>query len=266
MLTAITRGVSLRLGDCELSFLPRQPIDIAEAMQQHHAYEQCLGELGVRVISLSAKAELPDAVFVEDPAVVVDEIAIITSMGTDKRQQEVDSVAAALSSFRPLKFLSYPARLEGGDVMRISRTLYVGASSRTNRAGIDQLEEILLTYDYQVRAVDVKECLHLKTGCSYLGRNTILANRSWVDIAPIKEFEVIDVPPAEPWSANTLVIGDVVLLPSCFPQTRALLEKRGFHVRTLDVSELMKAEAGLTCLSIIFDAFEDRHCPVFAAH
>jgi dimethylargininase len=257
MLTAITRGVSPCLGDCELSFLLRQQIDIAKAMQQHQAYEQRLGELGVRVVSLAVEPELPDAVFVEDPAVVVDEVAVITSMGTDKRQQEVDSVAAALSSFRPLKFLNYPARLEGGDVLRIDRTLYVGASSRTNRAGIDQLREILLTYDYQIRPVDVKECLHLKSGCSYLGRNTILANRSWVDITPIEGCNVIDIPPAEPWAANALVIGDVVLLPSCFPQTRALLEKCDFHVRTLEVSELMKAEAGLTCMSIIFNAFEN---------
>jgi len=259
MLTAITRGVSPYLGDCKLSFLPRQQLDIAKATHQHRAYEHCLAGLGVRLLSLPVEPELADAVFVEDPAVVVDEVAVISIMGTGARQPEVPSVATALAAFRPLKFFSPPARLEGGDVLRVNRRLYVGASGRTNRAGIAQLGEILFPYDYHVQAVDVKGCLHLKTGCSYLGRNTLLANRSWVDMSQIEGFEVIDVPPAEPWAANALVIGDVVLLPEGFPQTRALLEHRGFDVQTLDISELMKAEAGLTCLSIIFAAVESRH-------
>jgi dimethylargininase len=254
MLTAITRRVSPCLGECELSFVPRQHIDIATATHQHHAYEQRLASLGVRIIALAAEPELPDAVFVEDPAVVVDEVAVLTIMGTARRQPEVASVAAALSAFRPLEYLSEPARLEGGDVLRIERTLYVGASSRTNRAGIEQLAAGLSPYGYHVRAVDVKGCLHLKTGCSYLGRQTIVANRAWVDIMPIGGVEIIDTPAAEPWAANALVIGDVVLLPSSFPLTCTVLERRGFHVQTLEVSELMKAEAGLTCMSILFDA------------
>jgi dimethylargininase len=252
MLTAITRGVSPCLGDCALSFLARQEIDITRAIRQHHDYERCLAQLGVRVISLPAEPDLPDATFVEDPAVVVDEVAIINLMGNRLRQKEADSLAAALSPLRPLRFLREPARLEGGDVLRIDRTLYVGASSRTNDAGIKQLGEILSPYGYQVRAVDVRGCLHLKTGCSYLGRDAILANRSWVDVARIEGCAVIDVPPAEPFAANTLLIGDTVLLPRGFPQTRALLEDRGFPVRTIDVSELMKAEAGLTCMSVLF--------------
>jgi dimethylargininase len=212
--------------------------------------------LGVRIFSLPSEPEFPDAVFVEDPAVVVDEVAVIPPMGTEVRRQEVDSIATALSSFRPLKFLSYPARLEGGDVMRVGRTLYVGCSRRTNHAGMDQLAQILLPYGYQVCPVDVKGCLHLKTGCSYLGRNTLLVNPSWVDIAPIEGFDVINVPPTEAWAANTLAIEDVILLPTDFPQTRTLLDDRGFHVQTIDISEIMKAEAGLTCMSIIFDCFD----------
>jgi dimethylargininase len=254
MLTAITRRVSPCLGECELSFVPRQSIDIIKARHQHHIYEQRLAALGVHIMSLAAEPDLPDAVFVEDPAVVVDEIAVMTMMGAARRQPEVETVATALSAFRPLKFLSEPARLEGGDVMRIGRTLYVGASTRTNRAGIDQLAEMLSPYGYQVRAVDVTGCLHLKTGCSYLGRHTVLVNRAWVDVAEIDGVHVLDVPPAEPWAANVLVIGEVVLLPESFPQTRALLENRGFHLQTLDISELLKAEAGLTCMSIIFEA------------
>jgi dimethylargininase len=256
MLTGITRGVSPCLGDCELSFLPRREIDVRKATRQHQAYEQCLTKLGVQIVSLPSEPEFPDAVFVEDPAVVVDEVAVITPMGTEVRGQEAKSLATALSPFRPLKFMSYPARLEGGDIMRVGRTLYVGGSRRTNHAGMDQLAEILLPYGYQVCPVDVKGCLHLKTGCSYLGRNTLLVNQSWVDTAPLKGFDVIDIPTTEPWAANALVIEDVILLPTDFPQTGAILEDRGFHVQTIDVSELMKAEAGLTCMSIIFDSFE----------
>jgi dimethylargininase len=254
MLTAITRRVSPCLRECELSFVPRQSIDIVKATQQHRIYEQRLTALGVRIMSLAAEPELPDAVFVEDPAVVVDEVAVMTIMGTTKRQSEVESVASALSAFRPLHFLSEPARLEGGDVMRISRTLYVGASNRTNHTGIDQLAAMLSPYGYQVRAVDVRGCLHLKTGCSYLGRDTILANRAWVDVAQIDRVHVLDVPPAEPWAANVLMIGEVVLLPESFPQTRALLANQGFDTQIIDMSELLKAEAGLTCMSIIFEA------------
>jgi dimethylargininase len=256
MLTGITRGVSPCLGDCELSFLPRREIDIEKATKQHQTYEQCLIKLGVRVISLPPEPDLPDAVFVEDPAVVVDEVAVITPMGAEIRRQEAKSLAIALSPFRSLEFLSYPARLEGGDVMRVGRTLYVGRSGRTNRAGMNQLAEILLPYGYQVCPVDVKGCLHLKTGCSYAGRNTLLVNHSWVDITPMKGFDVIDIPPTEPWAANALVVEDVILLPTGFPQTRTLLEARGFHVGTVDISELMKAEAGLTCMSLIFECFE----------
>ncbi|MEO0248797.1 MAG: dimethylargininase [candidate division WOR-3 bacterium] len=254
MLTAITRAVSPSLGDCELTYLPRQQIDVLKAREQHHAYEQCLTELGVRVIRLPVEPDMPDAVFVEDTAVVVDEVAVMTRPGAVSRQREVESVATALSAYRPLMFLRAPATLDGGDVMRIGRTLYVGATARTNREGIDQLRHLLKPYGYEVRIIKVRGCLHLKSGCSYVGRTTLLANRAWVEIGALEEFNVIDVHPTEPWAANALLIGDTVVFPSGFPQTRRLLEERGFHVRTVDVSELQKAEAGVTCMSIIFES------------
>jgi dimethylargininase len=252
MLSAITRGVSPKLGNCELSYLSRQPIDVERAAQQHGLYEQKLVQLGVSVHSLPARKELPDCVFVEDPAVVLDECAVLT-MGIESRREERESLARYLSEFRTLKPLREPARLEGGDVMRVGRTLYVGDSRRTNEAGRAQLREILSPFDYEVRAVKVHECLHLKTGCSYLGRGVMLANSAWVDAAQFADFELLEVPPSEPWAANALVIGETVILPEGFPQTRALIEQRGFQVETVDVSELMKAEAGLTCMSIIFN-------------
>lgn len=254
MRTAITRAVSPGLADCELTFLARQKIDVANAIEQHLGYEKCLERLGVRVTRLPAEPDMPDSVFVEDTAIVLDKLAVITWPGATSRQAERESVAAALSEFRPLKFIRPPATIEGGDVMRVDRTLYTGLSARTNREGISQLREIVEPHNYRVETVETVGCLHLKTGCVYLGNQTILANRNWINVQPLAGFDLIDVPEDEPWAANTLTIGDTVLTPSGFPKTRELIEERGFKTLMIDISELRKAEAGLTCLSLIFES------------
>jgi dimethylargininase len=253
-LTAIVREVSSSINDCELSFHARQPIDVARAIAQHKEYQDCLAELGVRIVSLPAEPGLPDAVFVEDPAIVVDEVAIILNMGAPSRRSEASSLAKVLSRYRPLKFLSEPATLDGGDVLRVGRSIFVGLSHRTNRDGIDQLGELLGSSNYQVQAVEVRGCLHLKSACSYVGHDTVLVNRAWIDSEPLSGFELLDVPEDESGAANALFLNDVVIMPASFPRTRALLEERGFRVQTIDVSELQKAEAGVTCTSLIFDA------------
>ena len=252
-LTAVVREVSSSINDCELSFHSRQAIDVARAMAQHQAYQDCLTELGVRIIALPAEPALPDAVFVEDPAMVVDEVAIITNMGAASRRPEAIRLAEVLSRYRPLKYCAEPATLDGGDVLRIGRSIFVGLSGRTNQEGINQLENFLKPYGYYVRAVEVRGCLHLKSACSYVGHHTILVNRSWIDADPLSEFDLLQVPEEEQAAANALLLNEVVILPASFPKTRALLEARGFRVRTVDVSELQKAEAGVTCCSLIFD-------------
>src|ERR1700681_4710630 len=126
MLTAITRAVSPAIVNCELSFIDRQPIDLAVAQEQHHAYEKLLGKLGARVISLPAEPDLPDSMFVEDPAIVLDELAVILPLGTATRRREAPSLAQALAPFRKLAYISAPGIIEGGDVLRVGRTLYVG--------------------------------------------------------------------------------------------------------------------------------------------
>lgn len=251
MLTAITRQVSPSINGCELSFHARQPICVERAIEQHKAYEELLSQLDVRVVSLHAEPDLPDSVFVEDPAVVVDEVAVISRMGAVSRRPEASSLAAALSTYRPLGFLKEPATLDGGDVMRIGRTLFVGLSRRTNREGISQLGSVLRPYGYKLKPVVLNGCLHLKSGCSYIGQNTVLANRRWIDAEELVKFEVIDVPLEEPAAANVLLIRDTIILPASYPRTCALLELRGFDVRTIDVSELQKAESGVTCMSLI---------------
>ena len=254
MLTAITRAVSPAIVHCELSFIDRKPIDLAVAQKQHHAYENLLGKLGARVISLPAEPALPDSMFVEDPAIVLDELAVILPLGTETRRREAQSLAHALARFRKLEYVSIPGTLEGGDVLRIGRKLFVGLTKRSNAEGIGQLAAILAPYDYEVIAVPVSGCLHLKSAVTQLGGNTLLANRTWFDAAPLAGHEWIDVDPAEPHAANALALGGTIIFPASFPRTRARIEARGLSVTSIDISELQKAESGLTCSSLLFAA------------
>ena len=254
MLTAITRAVSPTINQCELSFLERQVIDVRKAEEQHRRYEACLKELGVSVISLPAEPDLPDAVFVEDPAVVVEEVAVIARLGAESRRPEAESLARVLQQFRPLRWMEAPATLEGGDVMRADRTLYVGTSGRTNLAGVEQLAEALRPFGSAVKPVEVRGCLHLKSACSYLGDRTVLVNRDWADCAALEGFRLVDVPADEPEAANVLTIGDTAMVADCFPVTARILEGLGWRVKALDNSELMKAEAGMTCSSLVFES------------
>src|SRR5713101_863511 len=254
MLTAITRAVSPAIVHCELSFIDRKPIDLATAQEQHHAYEKLLEKLGARVISLPAEPELPDSMFVEDPAIVLDELAVILPLGTATRRREAPSLAQALAKFRKLETISLPGTLEGGDVLGIGRRLFVGLTQRSNAEGIRQLAAILAPHHYEVIAVPVTGCLHLRSAVTHLGRNTLLANRAWFDATPLTGHQWIDVDPAEPHAANALALGGTIIFPDSFPRTRARIEARGFPVTTIDISELQKAESGLTCSSLLFDA------------
>jgi dimethylargininase len=252
VLTAITRAVSPAIVNCELSFIPRQPIDLQVAREQHRAYEQLLEKLGARVVSLPAEPNLPDSMFVEDPAIVLDELAIIFPLGTESRRPEAASLAQAIAKFRKLEHIVLPATLEGGDILRIGRKLFVGLTKRSNAEGIRQLAAILAPHHYEVIAVPVTGCLHLKSAVTYLGRSTLLANRAWFDPAPFSAYDWIDVDLSEPHAANALALGNTVIFPASFPGTRARVEGAGFHVTPLDISELQKAESGLTCSSLIF--------------
>ena len=251
-LIAITREVSPSINRCELSFHARHPIDVARAIAQHQAYQDRLAQLDVRIVSLPAEPELPDAVFVEDAAIVLDELAIIPIMGAPSRRPETRSVIGTLSHYRPIKSLVEPATLDGGDVLCAGRFVFVGLSQRTNREGFSQLQKLLDPYGYQVESVEVSGCLHLKSACSYIGKNTLLINRSLVDLKPFRGLQLIDVPDEEPAGANALAVNGTVVIAACFPKTIALLERQGFQVQMIDVSELQKAEAGVTCCSLVF--------------
>jgi len=254
MLTAITRAVSPGLVHCELSFIDRRPIDLVRAEEQHHTYEGLLGKLGARVISLPAEPELPDSMFVEDPAIVLDELAVILPLGTETRRAEADSLATELAKFRPLEYVRLPGTLEGGDVLRLGRKLFVGLTRRSNPEGIRQLTAIVERHAYEVITVPVTGCLHLKSAATYLGENTLLANRNWFDAAPFAPCAWVDVDPDEPHAANALALRGTVVFPASFPKTLGRIAALGFHVTSLDISELQKAESGLTCSSLLFEA------------
>jgi dimethylargininase len=231
----------------------REPIDMTLALQQHAAYDELLRQLGVDVVSLPPEPKLPDSVFVEDAAIVLDECAIIPFMGAPSRRAETASIATALEPYRRIVKLPAQGTLDGGDVLRVGRTIYVGSSLRSTASGIETLRRALAELDYDVRATEVRGCLHLKSACTLATPETLLVNPEWVDASQFAGLRMIEVPRQEPRAANVLRVGSHVIVAACFPQTRALLAAHGLDVLTLDESELMKAEAGLTCTSILFD-------------
>ncbi len=253
-LIALTRGISPAITRCELTHLAREPVDLAAARAQHAAYERCLAELGCDVRRVDSAENFPDGVFIEDTAVVLDEVAVVTRPGAESRRAETAAVAEALATFRPLLHISAPGTLDGGDVLRVGRTLFVGRSARTNEAGIAQLGELVAPYGYAVRAVPVRGCLHLKTAVTAVRDDLLLLNPAWADAVDFPGFDVVEVDPAEPFAANALLIGDCVVYPAEHPRTRERLERRGIDVRTVPAGELAKAEGGVTCSSLVFNA------------
>jgi len=250
---AITREVSPNIGRCELTHLRREVIDVAVARAQHRGYEDCLADIGCEIHTLPAEPELSDSVFVEDIAIVLDELAIITRPGADSRKPERQSIAEALRPYRRLSYIQSPGTVDGGDVLCLGKTLFVGLSRRSNQAGIEQLRLLLDPFGYTVEGVQVNGCLHLKSAVTQVAQNTLLINRTWVDAGTFGHMDLIDVDPSEPFGGNALLVGETVVYPSAQPRTRKRLEDHAIPVRAVDVAELGKAEGGVTCCSLIFN-------------
>ena len=253
MLTALTRAVSSRINECELTFIERQTIDIERAVRQHTNYQQLLKSLGLNVVELPANDNCPDCCFVEDTALVLDELAIATRPGSDARRAEVVGVLPTIAKHRNIVQVEPPATLEAGDVLRIGRDLFIGITSRTNREGIEFVRQHIAPHGYIVHGVEVPGALHLKSVCTAVNERTILADSSRIDIEPFAGYELIEVPPDEWMAANVLLVNGTVCMHEGFHKALALLRERQIRVRTVDISEFLKAEAGLTCMSIIFD-------------
>ena len=256
MLTAIIRTPASSLTDqCEVTFIERSAMSMATLQAQHAAYQRALEQAGARVIALKAISDLPDSVFVEDAAVVLDEVAVLTRPGSASRLPEPAHLEPVLAGHRTLQRIRAPGTLEGGDVLRVGQTLFVGHSVRTNTEGIAQLERFVQIYGYKVITVMVGGSLHLKTACTFLNANTLLHNPDWVDTTPFQGFERISVASGEAFAANVLVVGSSLLVNAAYPKTLELIRQRDDSaVIPVDISEFGKAEAGLTCMSLMFNA------------
>jgi dimethylargininase len=250
---AITREVSSALGQCELTHLARVHIDVALARTQHAAYERALVDAGFRIERLPSTPDMPDAVFVEDIAVVFEEVALVTRPGAVSRRAEVPAIADALSQYREVRRIEPPATLDGGDVLVTDRRVFVGLSSRTNREAVRQMRRILTPFGYEVCEVTVGDCLHLKSAATAISAHAVLLNPNWIDQTVFDELDVVTVDPSEPSAANALKLRDRVIFPSAFPRTCSKLRSRGLRVETVEASELAKAEGAVTCCSLILE-------------
>ena len=252
MLTAITRDLNENMGNCELTFLPRVKINAGLALEQHQQYQSALSSLGCEIVTVPTESGLADSVFIEDTAIVLDEIAVMCLPGAESRRAEVAGVGDVLQQYRTLASIQPPGTLDGGDLLRVGKVIYAGLSSRSNRSGIEQLRCIVADYGFSVETVETTKCLHLKSAVSEVAPDTLLINPNWINKSAFANYELIDVDEEEPHAANALRVGSSVIYPSSFPRTMENLAQRGINVTPIDLSELQKAEGAVTCCSLVF--------------
>lgn len=254
MPTAIVRPVSPAIQACELTHLERLPIDLSNAQSQHNRYCTTLAAHGYQVVELTLAEDLADSVFVEDTAVVLPELAIITRPGAESRRPELAAMAAVLQNYRQLEWLSEPATLDGGDVVVLGKSIWIGLSSRSNQAAVEQLQALTEPFGYRVQGVELGQCLHLKSAVCAVDQTTVLLNPQWVDRQIFAEYQVIEVDPREEYAANVVQLHDGRLLyEQAYPATAERLRQQGYQLILLDNSELAKAEGALTCCSVLVD-------------
>jgi dimethylargininase len=256
VLIAVTRAVSATLADCELTHRPRDPINVSNAIAEHACYEEALRALGATVVRAAPEPALPDAVFVEDTALALDEVGVITRPGAPTRRREVESMATVLGGYKRLLRIEAPGTLDGGDVLRVRRKLYVGLSARTNDAGVSQLEMLLEKWDYEVIRVSIEGCLHLKSAVTQVAEDVLLTNPRFVRPECFAPLETIPVDATEADGANALWISGAgaVIYADHHPKTAERLERAGVRVVPVPSTELAKAEGGVTCCSVLFEA------------
>jgi dimethylargininase len=253
MQVALTRKPSPLIEQGERTHIGRDAIDFALALRQHDAYRAALASCGLDVKRLDDADAFADGVFIEDTAIVLPEIAVMTRPGAASRRSEVRGVATALADYRRIVAIESPGTLDGGDVVVVGKRILVGRSERTSARGIASLQALTLEHGYVVSSVGMHGCLHLKSGCTALPDGRLLVNPAWIDVADISDFDLLAIPEREPWAGDVAIANGRVVSASAHPRTRELLEGEGFSVVPVDVSEFAKAEGGVTCLSVIFD-------------
>ena len=252
MLTAITREVNDAIGSCELTFLSRTTIDTDLAIEQHRQYQSALSSLGCEIVSVTTEPGLPDSVFIEDTAIVLDEIAVLCRPGAASRRPEVSGVENVLQQYRPLASIDPPGTLDGGDLLRVGKVIFAGLSTRSNENGIDQLRNIVADHGYSVETVETTKCLHLKSAVSRIAPDTLLINTDWINKSAFSDYELVDVDEGEPDAANALLVGQSLIYSRSYPRTRDKMVAGGIDVIPVDVSEVQKAEGAVTCCSLVF--------------
>lgn len=250
---AIVREISPELANCELTHLERACIDIELAVRQHEQYQRALSSLGCEILSLPTQPGLADSVFVEDTALVLDEVAVICRPGAVSRRKEVPAVRELLTEYRPIASIDAPGTLDGGDLLRIGKVIYAGLSTRSNAEGIGQLRGIVAEFGYSIEVVETHGCLHLKSAVSQVAEGVVLINPDWLDRAVFSGYQQIEVDAREAHAANALTLGQNVIYPTSFPHSLDRLLARNIRVTSVDVSELQKAEGAVTCCSLILE-------------
>lgn len=253
---AIVRPVPASIGRCELTHMDRTPIDLELARTQHDDYTNTLARLGCDVVELPSLDEHPDSVFVEDPAIVLDELAIIARSGAESRRGESESVARVLADYRTCHPITAPGCVDGGDALLIGHRLFIGISSRTNEQAMEQIRSIIEPFGYQLIPVRLTDCLHLKTAATAISQDTILCNPLWADPASFDGLRTLEIDPSEPFSGNVVRVQDTLVADSAWNGTNRRLRAAGFEVEDIHLGELTKAEGSVTCSSIVFNRLD----------
>ncbi|ADU61700.1 MAG: amidinotransferase [Pseudodesulfovibrio sp.] len=222
------------------------------ALAQHKAYCLTLAVLGLDVTVLDAEPGYPDCCFVEDTAVVCDHVAALAPLGAPSRQGEETSIEPVLARFRPVVRVRPPALFEGGDVLQVDDTFFIGLSERTNMAGAKALGNTLARHGSTWHAMEMGETLHFKTDVSFIGDNTLLVSPFFETAPELARFRRIVVDENEAYARNCLFINGTVIVPAGFPRTLAAIKGLGRPTIELDMSEFRKLDGGLTCLSLRF--------------
>ena len=231
-----------------------QPI-YEKALAQHEKYIEALKKCGVEVTVLEADERYPDSCFVEDPALITRKCAIITNPGAASRNGENNEIIGAVRQFFPedkIEYIKDPGTLEGGDVMMVGDTFYVGLSARTNAEGIRQLGEILNKYGLECVQVPLEKVLHLKTGVNYLENNNMLVSGEFIDKPEFAKYNKIVIPEEEAYAANCIWVNGTVIVPEGYPAVLKAVQDAGYETLVVDTSEFRKIDGGLSCLSLSF--------------
>lgn len=226
--------------------------DITLALKQHESYCKSLEKCGLFVEKLEPAFSFPDAVFVEDTAIVTENIAVIARPGDPRRRGEENTIEKALKKYRTVVRIKEPGTVDGGDICQTEDHFFIGISGRTNHEGARQLKSILSQYGYSASLIEVHHTLHLKSGFNDLGNNRLLIHEQFLDNPAIKNFGNIIVPEKEAYAANVVRINDHLLVPDGFPETLSILKQLDIPLIVLDMSEFRKMDGGLSCLSLRF--------------